>query len=289
MPSDWIFELVWASALSTWVSGFGGLIHAAVDSVGGFGATPLKRSGWAMNAAASVTVRCAVSATALPSWMAAGGIKPIPPCRCSWLYHWKNCWQCARASSIEPKRSGKSGRYFRVLNCASEYGLSSETCGRLCVLVTCRSTSKAATGLERIRAPIGMQGEGSRKDVLLGHRIGDQLFSELSGFPVRDHPTDHVTAVDIEDDVQVIVGPFHRTPDFRDIPRPHFVGSDRQKFGLGIDRVDALTAALAGLIRSRQQPIHRADGAVILAFIEQRGEHRGRRHVQEAFAAQEAE
>src|ERR1035437_7487220 len=58
IPSDWIFELVWASALSTWLSGLGGLIHAAVGSVGGFGATPLKRSGWAMNAAASVTVRC---------------------------------------------------------------------------------------------------------------------------------------------------------------------------------------------------------------------------------------
>ena len=27
--------------------------------------------------------------------------------------------------------AGKSGRYFKVLNCASEKGLSSETCGRL--------------------------------------------------------------------------------------------------------------------------------------------------------------
>ncbi len=31
------------------------------------------------------------------------------------------------ASSIEPKRAGKSSRYLRVLNCASEYGLSLET------------------------------------------------------------------------------------------------------------------------------------------------------------------
>lgn len=39
------------------------------------------------------------------------------------LYQGKNSWQCARAASIEAKRTGKPGRYFRVLNCASEYGL----------------------------------------------------------------------------------------------------------------------------------------------------------------------
>ena|SRR6266487_2646459 len=36
-------------------------------------------------------------------------------------------WQWARAPWIEPNRSGKAGRYFRVLNCASENGLSLET------------------------------------------------------------------------------------------------------------------------------------------------------------------
>ena len=48
------------------------------------------------------------------------------------------------------KRAGKSGWYFRVLNCASEYGLSSLTWGRLSLLVTPRLASKSATGLERI-------------------------------------------------------------------------------------------------------------------------------------------
>jgi len=36
---------------------FGRLIHAAVGSSGGFGATPLKRIGFAAKAASSVTVR----------------------------------------------------------------------------------------------------------------------------------------------------------------------------------------------------------------------------------------
>src|ERR1019366_6204657 len=62
-------------------------------------------------------------------------------------------WQKARASSMEPKRSGNSGRYLRVLNWLSEYGLSSETWGRLWVLVTPRSAIKRATGREVIEVP----------------------------------------------------------------------------------------------------------------------------------------
>jgi len=53
----------------------------------------------------------------------------------------------------EARRSGNSGRYFSVLNWLSENGLSSETCGRLCVLVTPRSASGKATGLDFIDEP----------------------------------------------------------------------------------------------------------------------------------------
>jgi hypothetical protein len=48
-------------------------------------------------------------------------------------------WRNPRTCKIEPKQSGNSGRYLRVLNCASENGLSLETCGRLWVLVTPKS------------------------------------------------------------------------------------------------------------------------------------------------------
>ena len=46
----------------------------------------------------------------------------------------------ARASASEPNRSGKPGAYFSVLNAASLYGLSLETCGRECDRATPRST-----------------------------------------------------------------------------------------------------------------------------------------------------
>ncbi len=54
---------------------------------------------------------------------------------------------------MDPKRSGNSGRYFMVRNWLSENGLSSETCGRECVLVMPRSASNRATGLEVIEEP----------------------------------------------------------------------------------------------------------------------------------------
>src|SRR5678816_4215001 len=77
----------------------------------------------------------------------------MPEWRCSALYQPKKSWQNVLASSIEAKRSGKPGRYLRVLNCDSENGLSLETCGREWVLVTPRSASKNATGLEVIDEP----------------------------------------------------------------------------------------------------------------------------------------
>jgi hypothetical protein len=53
-------------------------------------------------------------------------MRAMPEWRCSWLYQAKKSRQKLRASRIEAKRSGKPGRYFSVLKCASEYGLSVE-------------------------------------------------------------------------------------------------------------------------------------------------------------------
>jgi hypothetical protein len=65
----------------------------------------------------------------------------------------KEALPTARPSSIEPNRSGNSGAYFKVLNYASENGLSSDTWGRPWVFVTPRSAKSSATGLLRIELP----------------------------------------------------------------------------------------------------------------------------------------
>src|SRR5665811_1210724 len=77
----------------------------------------------------------------------------MPVWRCSWLYHCTKSAKKHRASARQPKRSGKVGAYLRVLNQASLYGLSLETFGRECDLVTSKSDSSAATVLEVIDVP----------------------------------------------------------------------------------------------------------------------------------------
>ena len=67
-------------------SPFRGVIQAAVGSSSGFGAMPLKRMGRAAKATSSARARCARIASAVPSCIAAGVIKPMPLWRCSWLY-----------------------------------------------------------------------------------------------------------------------------------------------------------------------------------------------------------
>jgi hypothetical protein len=77
----------------------------------------------------------------------------IPECRCAGLSQPKHCFKNARASWMEPNRSGKPGRYFKVLTWLSEYGLSLQRWGREWVLVSSRSASRNATGLEVIDEP----------------------------------------------------------------------------------------------------------------------------------------
>src|SRR5450756_1763061 len=77
----------------------------------------------------------------------------MPVWRCSWLYHCTKSAKKPRASARAPKRSGMVGAYFKVLNQASEYGLSLETLGRECDLVTSKSDSSAATVLDVIDVP----------------------------------------------------------------------------------------------------------------------------------------
>jgi hypothetical protein len=89
-----------------------------------------------------------------PAVVDVGGVwKPIPEWRCSWLDQRKNRVQKAWASSKQPNRSGTSGRCLRVLNWLSLEGLSLLVCGRLWLLVTPRSASRNATGLDAMAVP----------------------------------------------------------------------------------------------------------------------------------------
>src|SRR5437879_4875750 len=108
-------------------------------------------------------------------------------------------------------RSGNSGRYLSVLNCASEYGLSFEQCGREWLLVTSRSASSSATGLGSHRgSAISMNRQLVSRDVLLVDGIGEQALGQLGRFTPGQQPARHVAGEDIDDDVQVEIGPLDR-------------------------------------------------------------------------------
>ena len=186
----------------------------------------------------------------------------MPPCRCSVLYHGKNDRQCPVAWSMPVKRRGKPGWYFKVLNCASENGLSSETCGRLNDRVTPRSASSCAVHLLVIgRTAIGMQGQDLRLDTLLGARLFDQSAGQRRVLPVGHHPAHRVAAEDVEQDVEVVVGPLLRPQQFRYVPAPHLVRRGGHEFGLAVLRMLKLIAALANRSALGQDPVHRALGA----------------------------
>src|SRR5262245_18808331 len=137
----------------------------------------------------------------------------------------KNAWQCARTSWIELKRAGNVGRYLSVLNCASENGLSFETCGRAWVFVTPRSASKRATGLDAIADPRSAWMVSCPGPMLCLAQVSAMNRSaNMALSRWAHHPADGVPAEYVEHDVQVEVGPLCGTEQLGDVPTPQLVG-----------------------------------------------------------------
>ena len=90
----------------------------------------VKRSGWAARAVSRVFWRAWSIGPVVAKCTDAGVCQPIPEWRWTWLYSAKNPSQNARAADRFGNDPGKSCRYFRVLNCASLNGLSSDIRGR---------------------------------------------------------------------------------------------------------------------------------------------------------------
>src|SRR5689334_14957248 len=102
-----------------------------------------------------------------------------------------------------------------------------------------------------------------------------------------NHPTNNIAAEDIEDDVQVKVGPLGRSAQLGDVPTPQLIRGGGQQFRLLISRMDELVAALARCSILFQNPIHGSSRAKILAFIEQSRMDGCRRAVLEALGIQQ--
>src|SRR5664279_496562 len=100
-------------------------------------------------------------------------------------------------------------------------------------------------------------------------RCRDQPLGQLGGFAGSHHPTHHVTAEDVEDDVDVEVSPLGRPQQLRYIPTPDLIGPGRKQLRLGVLRMPKLVATLLQFAVFSQDAMHRAYRAEINAFINQ--------------------
>ena len=138
-------------------------------------------------------------------------------------------------------------------------------------------------------ATVGVDDELAWRDVLPRAAFGDEVPGERTRLPLRDQPAHDVAAEDVEQDVEVVVGPRRRPEQFRDVPAPHLVRPRRDQLRLGIRRVQPLSPALAHLLVCGEDAVHGPDGAKVFALIEQLSVDLRRRLVDEAILVERSE
>ena len=130
------------------------------------------------------------------------------------------------------------------------------------------------------------EGELVGFNVLLATALGDEALRERRTFSVSQHPANHVAGEDVEDDVEVVVGPLDGATKLRNIPRPNLVGRFGQQLRLRVVRMAPLVPALSDLAVLLQNPIHRANRAEVGSLVQKRGPHLGGRLVDEPLTVQ---
>jgi len=117
------------------------------------------------------------------------------------------------------------------------------------------------------RAAVAVDCQLIAMDAFLDERLANQSFGEMLGFPLRQHPPHDVPAVDLEDDVGVVVGPLGQPQQHRDVRRPGRVGGRGHPLRLGIGGMTELVTTLADLLIGLEDTVHRADGTEGRALI----------------------
>ncbi len=125
---------------------------------------------------------------------------------------------------------------------------------------------------------------------LLGDGVGQQPLGQVLGLAGGQHPPDGVAGVDVDDGVQVVVGPLHRPGQFRDVPRPALVRGVRDQLGFHPRRVGGLPAPFGHpAVGLAQDPVHRGGRAQVAALVEQHRVHLARGQVDEPLRVQHVE
>ncbi len=98
-------------------------------------------------------------------------------------------------------------------------------------------------------------------------------------FGSGQHPPGHVAAVDVDDRVQVVVGPLGRAVELGDVPAVDLVGSRGHQLGFHLGRVGGMASAVTHLVVLAEDPVHGGDRTQVDALVEELGVDGGRRLV----------
>jgi hypothetical protein len=110
----------------------------------------------------------------------------------------------------------------------------------------------------------------ARLNVVLRASLGDQPLGERGVLARGEHPPDDVATEDVEDHIEIEVGPLRRAEQLGDVPAPDFVGARGQQLGHGIVGPPHLVAPFFDFVSGVEDAIHRAGRAQIGALVEKR-------------------
>src|SRR5947209_3766536 len=134
-----------------------------------------------------------------------------------------------------------------------------------------------------------MNQELAFRDALLVDALSHELRGQFCAFALSHHPADHKTTEQVEDDLEIKVGPLERAAQLGDVPSPHLVGLRGQQFRLAINRMSELVTTLAHLAVLLEQAVPGARRTNVAPLIQQGGMHLVRRLVEESLRMQNFE
>src|SRR5664280_3787607 len=93
-----------------------------------------------------------------------------------------------------------------------------------------------------------MQGQLVAGHALFDDGVVDQSPGELGPLGSGQHPANRVAAEDVQDDVEVVVGPLLGSVQLGDVPRPDLVLSGGDELGLLVGGMGGLAPAFTDLV-----------------------------------------
>ena len=108
-----------------------------------------------------------------------------------------------------------------------------------------------------------MNGQLTRLDVVVKAGAQNEMLGDLCILLSRKAPAHDIPAVNVHDNVEVVVGPFLLSLKFGNIPAPHLLGLHCNELWHRILPASQLISSLANLVVLTEQSIHCRDGTQV--------------------------